>query len=84
MAKLTVGVTPVEVPRSGPGRPVIQNLGPGTVYLDTDNDGVTTGDGLRLEPGDAFEFTHAASYETGVWLVSDTADTDVRVIVMGA
>lgn len=83
--KLIVGTAPVEIPRSGRGRPVIQNLGPGSVYLDTEGT-VTADTGLRIAEGGAFEFDEAASYETGVWLVGtdDVTPADVRVITMGA
>lgn len=60
---------------------MIQNLGPGNVYFDSDP-GVTTTTGLKIVPDTAFEFSSASALEEGISLVSDTADTDVRVVWM--
>lgn len=81
--KYLVGTAPVSIPLGGRGRPIIQNLGPGILYLDTDAAATTT-DGLELQVGDSFEFYTAGSMETGISVVSTMANTDVRVVTMGA
>ena len=76
--KLLVGTTPVALPGNRQ-RPVIQNLGPGTIYLDTDGD-VSITDGLQLLPDVTYEFPVSGGDSAGIWIVSDAANTDVRVI----
>lgn len=81
--QLILGTTAQSVPTEGRARPVIQNLGPGKVYLDTNN-GVTTSGGLQLPVGAIYEFHVGAGFNAGgVWLVSDAANTDVRIIGIG-
>lgn len=79
--KLIVGTTPVVIPGNR-SRPVIQNLGPGTIYVDTDGD-VSASDGLKLVPNAVYEFPAAGGNSAGIYIVSDTADTDVRVVGVG-
>ena len=78
--RILVGTQSVKV-RTDRSRPVIQNLGPGNVYLDTDGD-VDEDSGLKLVPNAVYEFPTVGSY-SNVWIVSDQADTDVRVIEVG-
>lgn len=61
--------------------PVIQNLGPGTVYLDTDGD-VDATSGLKIDPGAVYEFPISGG-NMGIWIVASEANTDVRVIELG-
>lgn len=83
MTAVTVGTTPVVLDQAtGRGRPIIQNLGPGNVYFDSEPT-VTASTGIRLVPGAAFEFATGVGVETGLSVVADQANTDVRVIVMG-
>lgn len=60
---------------------VIQNLGPGDLYVDTDAEATTTG-GLKIAVGEAISLG-AGSSETIISLVASAADTDVRVVRMG-
>ena len=78
-----VGTTVVnlDLPRSS--RPVIQNLGPGVLYLDSDPD-VTVDSGLQLPVGAVYEFFYPlAGQDVGLSLISSLANTDVRVLVNG-
>lgn len=77
--QVIVGTTPVELPEYGRGLPVIQNLGPGILYLEESNQ-VTTANGLRIAVGDTYEYPLPAT--DPIWLVSDTAGTDARVLVV--
>lgn len=52
---------------------LIQNLGPGIIYQGTDN-AVTTANGIQIPVGGAITVTH----DDDVYLISDTANTDVR------
>lgn len=79
--QLLVGTNAVAVPSKGRGRPVIQNLGPGNVYFDSDP-GVTTTTGLKIAPEAAYEFSSASALEKGISLIADAANTDVRVVWM--
>lgn len=79
----SVGVAAVQLAGvSGKQRPVIQNLGPGTLYLGEDNT-VSTGNGLQLPVGAVFEYASAIANDTAVWAVSSLAATDVRVLALG-
>lgn len=54
---------------------LIQNLGPGIVYHGTDS-AVTTANGIQIPVGGAIPITH----DDDVYLISDTANTDVRYL----
>ncbi len=83
MSALTVGTDPVEVVDAvGRGRPIIQNLGPGKVYFDFDED-VSVDSGIELPVGAAFEFSQDVGPDGALFVVADQADTDVRVTVLG-
>ena len=78
------GVNPVQLSGVGKGRPVIQNLGPGNVYLGTEEAEADPDAGFKLVPNAGYEFASAAGFEAGgVWITSDAAATDVRVISIG-
>lgn len=77
-----VGIEPLALGPFGRARPIIQNIGPGDVYLDTDQE-ASTSSGLRIKPGEALSFSGPAATETGIWLVASEANTDVRVVLMG-
>lgn len=82
--KTTLGTTPIQLPGVGKGRPVIQNLGPGNVYLGTAQAEADPDEGFKIVPGGGYEFSSAAGFEAGgVWVVADAANTDVRVISIG-
>jgi len=81
--KITVGTTPVSLGLDSDSTPVVQNLGPGVVYMDSTED-VTTATGLKLNVGDTYEFFRDLNQAGGeIFLVSDQAATDVRVMVVG-
>lgn len=81
--QVTVGVTATPLVFGGGDTPLIQNLGPGTVYLGRD-DTVTAGSGIQLGVGAAYEFPSdlGVSGSSTVYLVSDAAGTDVRYMVV--
>lgn len=78
--RILVGTTAVQIPVDR-SRPVIQNLGPGDLYLDTDGD-VDANSGLKLIPTAVYEFPVAGA-GMNVWVVATQASTDVRVIEIG-
>jgi hypothetical protein len=78
--QVTVGTTAVEVPIKVSATPVIQNLGPGVLYLDTDET-VTTATGLKIDVGSAYEFPR--DVDRSVFMVASVASTDVRIMVVG-
>ena len=80
--QIIVGTTVQTVSAQGRGRPFIQNLGPGTVYFDSEPT-VSATSGAKLAPDSAYEFIGAASEETGISLIADAAGTDVRIVWMG-
>lgn len=79
--RILLGSTPVQLPGSR-SRPVIQNLGPGTVYLETDGD-VDVDNGFQIVPGAVYEFPSPGARSKGVWVMADTDGTDIRVVGMG-
>lgn len=80
--QILLGTTPEQI-KGDSSRPVIQNLGPGIVYLDTDPE-VTVDSGIKLAVGTVYEFPTAGSLSIeGIFIVADTADTDVRVMDAG-
>ncbi len=76
-----VGTSAQKVVAGGRQRPVIQNLGPGVIYLDTGGT-VTVSTGLRIPVGAVYEFPTSGS-EDDIWIIATEADTDVRVIEIG-
>ena len=74
-----VGTTATQVEVPGTCIPMLQNLGPGNVYLDTDPN-VTTGSGLKLASGAILTLPRKAEdLDNGIFLIADAANTDVRV-----
>lgn len=71
----TVGDEPVEIGYAGY---LIQNLGPGNVFIGGSN--VTEEDGLLIKPNQALAVGYT---NTSVYAVSDDT-ADVRVLVRGA
>ena len=70
---------------SGSQQPIIQNLGPGNIWIGPFNDAETLYyTGLYLPIGSVYEFP-ATLVEGGksVFIYADTADTDVRIINVG-
>lgn len=80
MPQQTVGTAAVRV-AEGMQCPVIRNLGPGNVGMDT-TDAVTVGNAsIYLKPDESFEFPTEVygSGWTKIFAIADAADTDVRV-----
>lgn len=69
-----VGQTAETLP-SNRSRPIIQNLGPGVIYIDSDED-VTTETGFEIPVGAAYE---APLSGTQIWMISTHNNTDVRI-----
>lgn len=78
--RILVGTTAVNLP-GGRARPVIQNLGPGDIYIDTDGD-VDADSGLKLVPNAVYEFPTSGSLSE-IWVVATAENTDIRVVGMG-
>lgn len=78
--QFSVGMTPEKLPVKAGQTPIIQNLGPGDLYLDVNPD-VTIDDGLKVLPDGSYEFLRDITED--VYAVSDQAATDVRIMVVG-
>lgn len=79
--RILLGTEPQQI-KGTRARPLIQNLGPGNVYVDTDGD-VDADSGFRIAPNSVYEFPTSGGSSKGIFLVSDIEDTDVRVVGMG-
>ncbi len=79
--RVLVGTDPTPI-KGTRARPLIQNLGPGNVYLDTDGD-VDADSGFKIVPGAVYEFPSAGASSVGIFLIADVEDTDVRIVGMG-
>lgn len=79
--QIILGTTAQRIPGDR-SRPLIQNLGPGNVYVDTDGE-VTAEEGFKLVPNATYEFPTPGGNSTGIWIIADAADTDVRVVGLG-
>ena len=77
---ISVGVAPAAIPIRQGDRPVIQNLGPGDLYIDTEPD-VTTASGIKIVVDGSYEFP-MDPLKT-VYAVASVDATDVRVMVVG-
>ena len=76
---LTVGtVTAVAVPVPGDAPAVVQNLGPGIVYVDG-NSAVTTATGLKILVGATVTINSPSSIGA-LYVISDTTATSVRYL----
>ena len=63
--------------------PVIQNLGPGILYLSSSNTNITT-EGLQLPVGAVYEFPEIVQDGAGaVWIQATGGDCDVRMLNVG-
>lgn len=63
--------------------PVVQNLGPGNLYVDHDP-AVTATTGFKLVPNSVYEWPHDLGQATGViYAIADAVSTDVRILVVG-
>lgn len=79
---MLVGTSAVSLGVAQSVTPVIQNLGPGNLYLG--NSAVATSTGFKITPGSAYEFPRHLSYGVGaLWAVADQVNTDVRILQIG-
>lgn len=85
----TVGIEPVILGTTafggtggavGVSRPIIQNLGPGDLYLDFSS-AVAIGSGVKLIPNERLEF--GGRLAQALYVVASQAATDVRFIDAG-
>ena len=75
--------TPTNSGYSNSQQPIIQNLGPGNLYIGTSSENLDT-EGLYLPAGAVYEFPATLVDGPGqVWLQADAPDTDVRIINVG-
>lgn len=81
--KVVVGTEPVHLPIPADSTPIVQNLGPGVLYLDHDPE-VSVDTGLKVPVDTGYEFARDLSQGGGqVYAVADADDTDVRILVVG-
>jgi hypothetical protein len=68
---------------TGTQQPIIQNLGPGDLYIGTASANLTT-EGLYLPVGAVYEFPKVVQEGAGaIWLRASGAQCDVRIINVG-
>jgi hypothetical protein len=79
--RILLGTTPQQI-KGARTRPLIQNLGPGNVYVDTDGD-VDADSGFFIAPTAVYEFPASGGNSVGIWLVADADNTDVRIVGVG-
>lgn len=77
-----MGVQRERLPVRGTNTPMLQNLGPGTVYMGGPD--VTVDDGVLLPVDATYEFPRDLGAGGGaLWLVADQPDTEIRYMVLG-
>ncbi len=80
--QMTVGTSAVRLNAPASSTPIVQNLGPGSIFIGDST--VTVATGIKLGPGDVYEFLRDLSQSFGsLYLVADAAGTDVRYLVVG-
>lgn len=79
--KILVGAAPVALPSSGRTRWLVQNLGPGKVYFDTEEP-ASTGTGIEIGVGAVYEFP-TSSADDDITLVASAEGTEVRAVRVG-
>jgi hypothetical protein len=80
---LTVATGAVNTELDWTARPIIQNLGPGTLYFGPFEANLLT-EGLLLPAGKAYEFPATLVEGSGsLWLKADGGDCDLRIILVG-
>jgi len=80
----SVAMAAVSLPAfTGTMRPVIQNLGPGDLYLGTNNTNLTTV-GIKLPVNAVYEIPAVLSEGASqIWLAASGGNCDVRIINVG-
>jgi len=80
---VTVAAGATQLNFSGSQQPVIQNIGPGDLYVYSLNDSITT-NGLKLSPGAVYEFPSTLTEGAGtVWVQALVGTCDVRTFNVG-
>jgi len=83
MASITVAQGAYQAPYYATHQPVIQNLGPGTLYIGAVSTNILT-EGLQLLPGAVYEFPAIVQDGVGaIWVQAETATCDVRFLNVG-
>jgi len=81
MASMSVGSEDaVQIDVAGRQRLMIQNLGPGDLYLDETPE-VTTETGVKIPPNCGYEASTPAANDDGFWVIS-SGTSDVRFLRM--
>lgn len=80
MSNQTVGTTAVALAVAAGKTPVVQNLGPGVIYLDfVSNVSASTGFEVAVDAS----FTFPRDLDGTCYVISSQAATDVRILVVG-
>jgi hypothetical protein len=80
---ITVAQGAVNSGFTGTNAPVVQNLGPGDLYVYTTNTNITT-EGLYLPPYAVYEFPQVVVEGPGaIWFQALGGNVDVRVMNVG-
>lgn len=82
MAQLLVGTVAQAITAVGRGRLIVQNLGPGNLYLDVDVT-ATAATSIKVPSGSMYEFPTDAGSEASYSVIADAASTDVRYMIVG-
>lgn len=81
--RVLVGTSVTSLPIRSEVTPVIQNLGPGVLYIDADP-AVSATSGFVLDVGSVYEYPRDLAVAAGaVYAVASQANTDVRILVVG-
>jgi hypothetical protein len=68
---------------AGTNQPIIQNLGPGILYVGNVESNLTT-EGLQLPVGAVYEFPEVVIEGPGaIWIQASDANCDVRILNIG-
>ena len=74
---------PVKPSLSRTARPIVQNLGPGTLYLNTSSQNVVA-EGIKMEYMAVYEFPTTLVEGPGeIWFAADGDTCDVRILNVG-
>jgi len=83
MATITVAAGATQLAFSGTQQCVVQNLGPGVLYLGATNASLTT-EGIQLPVGAVYELPAVVQDGIGaVWVQASGGDCDVRTLNVG-
>jgi hypothetical protein len=83
MATITTAAGATQLAYTGTQMPVIQNLGPGVLYLGATSANLAT-EGLQLPVGAVYEFPRIVQDGAGaVWIQAIGASCDVRTLNVG-